>query len=107
MWHIFQPEDTIKIRDFLNKIAIEKGLRLDPHDDPIHDQSTYLDMHLRKRLYNEYGVKGKKSRILNIKNLVKLQHGLIFKKLIQCCNFTKFLIYFRTRLYNEYRVKGK
>ena len=60
LWHIFQPEDTIKIRDFLNKIAIEKGLRLDPHDDPIHDQSTYLDMHLRTRLYNEYGVKGKK-----------------------------------------------
>lgn len=59
LWHIFQPEDTIKIRDFLNKIAIEKGLRLDPHDDPIHDQSTYLDMHLRTRLYNEYGVKGK------------------------------------------------
>ena len=31
---------------------------MDPHDDPIHDQSTYLDGHLRERLYTEYGVKG-------------------------------------------------
>ena len=39
-------------------MAIEKGKRLDPHDDPIHDQSTYLDTHLRNRLYKEYGVQG-------------------------------------------------
>ena len=58
LWHIYHPSDTVKIRDFLNKVALEKGVRLDPHDDPIHDQSTYLDGHLRKRLYNEYGVQG-------------------------------------------------
>ena len=58
LWHIFHPSDTCKIRDFLNKVALEKGVRLDPHDDPIHDQSTYLDGHLRRRLYTEYGVKG-------------------------------------------------
>ena len=58
LWHIFHPDDTIKIRDFLKMIALEKGGRLDPHDDPIHDQSTYLDVHLRKRLYKEYGVQG-------------------------------------------------
>ena len=28
------------------------------HDDPIHDQSTYLDGDLRARLYREYGVAG-------------------------------------------------
>jgi lysine-specific demethylase 3 len=39
-------------------VAIEKGKRLDPHDDPIHDQSTYLDAQLRRRLYTEYGVQG-------------------------------------------------
>jgi [histone H3]-dimethyl-L-lysine9 demethylase len=39
-------------------VAIEKGKRLDPHDDPIHDQSTYLDAQLRNRLYKEYGVQG-------------------------------------------------
>ena len=42
----------------LCQVAIEKGKRLDPHDDPIHDQSTYLDTHLRNRLYKEYGVQG-------------------------------------------------
>ena len=40
------------------KVAIEKGKKLDPHDDPIHDQSTYLDSKLRMRLFLEYGVKG-------------------------------------------------
>ena len=28
------------------------------HDDPTHDQSTYLDGDLRARLYTEYGVRG-------------------------------------------------
>jgi len=58
LWHIFHNEDKNKIRDFLNKVALEKGMRLDPHDDPIHDQSTYLDAKLRRRLYQEYGVRG-------------------------------------------------
>jgi len=58
LWHLFHPTDTPKIRDFLNKVALEKGVRLDPHDDPIHDQSTYLDAKLRQRLYEEYGVRG-------------------------------------------------
>ena len=58
LWHIYHPGDTKKIRDLLTKVAIEKRKRLDPHDDPIHDQSTYLDAGLRRRLYEEYGVKG-------------------------------------------------
>ena len=40
------------------KVAVERGERLEPHHDPIHDQSWYLDGHLRKRLYQEYGVSG-------------------------------------------------
>ena len=59
LWHIFHPKHTIIIRSFLNQVAIEKGKRLDPHDDPIHDQSTYLDKDLRIRLYKEYGIQGK------------------------------------------------
>ena len=58
LWHIFHPSDTVKIRDLLKKVAFEKKKRLDPHDDPIHDQSTYLDGNLRMRLYTEYGVQG-------------------------------------------------
>ena len=59
LWHIFHPKHTVMIRDFLNQVALEKGKRLDPHDDPIHDQSTYLDQELRMRLYKEYGIQGK------------------------------------------------
>ena len=42
----------------MHKIAIEQGNRLEPHHDPIHDQSYYLDSALRQRLYKEYGVEG-------------------------------------------------
>lgn len=39
-------------------MALERGERLEPHHDPIHDQSWYLDGDLRMRLYTEYGVTG-------------------------------------------------
>ena len=58
LWHIYHPTDTTRIRDFLTRVAIENHKRLDPHDDPIHDQSTYLTAGLRARLYREYGVSG-------------------------------------------------
>ena len=58
LWHIYQARDADPIRDFLNKVALERGERLEPHHDPIHDQSWYLDGSLRKRLYTEYGVWG-------------------------------------------------
>ncbi|KAK7074250.1 Lysine-specific demethylase 3B [Halocaridina rubra] len=58
LWHIYHARDADKIRDLLNKVAIERGDKLEPHHDPIHDQSWYLDGHLRDRLYKEYGVEG-------------------------------------------------
>jgi len=58
IWHIFHPRDADKIRDMLNKVALEKGQILEPQTDPIHDQTVYLDTKLRKRLYEEYGVVG-------------------------------------------------
>lgn len=58
LWHIYAPRDANKIRDLLNKISIERGERLEPNHDPIHDQSWYLDGELRDRLYHEYGVEG-------------------------------------------------
>jgi lysine-specific demethylase 3 len=47
-----------KVLFFRHQVALEKGKRLDPHDDPVHDQSSYLDGDLRMRLYKEYGVRG-------------------------------------------------
>ena len=58
VWHIYNPRDADKIRDLLNKITVEKGQKLEPNTDPIHDQRFYLDTKLRKRLYDEYGVVG-------------------------------------------------
>ncbi|KAF2364150.1 JmjC domain [Trinorchestia longiramus] len=58
LWHIYHARDADKIRDLLNKVAIANGVRLEPHHDPIHDQSWYLDRPLRERLYKEYGVEG-------------------------------------------------
>ncbi|XP_017478881.1 PREDICTED: lysine-specific demethylase 3A isoform X2 [Rhagoletis zephyria] len=58
LWHIFPARDADKIRDLLNRVTIEKGFRLEPDHDPIHDQNWYLDDKLRARLFNEYGVEG-------------------------------------------------
>lgn len=58
IWHIYHPRDADKIRDMLNKVALENGHKLEPNTDPIHDQKVYMDSRLRKRLYREYGVIG-------------------------------------------------
>ncbi|CAG9759983.1 unnamed protein product [Ceutorhynchus assimilis] len=58
LWHIYEARDADKIRDLLNKVTIELGGRLEPDNDPIHDQSAYLDGSLRYRLYKDYGVQG-------------------------------------------------
>ncbi|XP_075722295.1 lysine-specific demethylase 3 [Rhipicephalus microplus] len=58
LWHIYNARDTDKIRDLLIKVALERGEKLEPHHDPIHDQSWYLDHELRDRLFREYAVKG-------------------------------------------------
>ncbi|XP_061186493.1 lysine-specific demethylase 3A-like isoform X2 [Saccostrea echinata] len=58
LWHIYDAMDADKIRDFLNKVGKERGEEIEPHHDPIHDQSWYLDVELQSRLYKEYGVLG-------------------------------------------------
>lgn len=58
LWHIYNARDADKIRDLLNKVALERGEKLEAHHDPIHDQSWYLDSNLRQKLYSEYGVEG-------------------------------------------------
>ncbi|XP_054708176.1 probable JmjC domain-containing histone demethylation protein 2C isoform X2 [Uloborus diversus] len=56
IWHVFNARDADKIRDFLNKVSEERGVKLNPHHDPLHNQGWYLDEKLRARLYKEYGV---------------------------------------------------
>lgn len=58
IWHIFEASDADRIRDFLLKIAVERGKLVGDDHDVIHDQNWYLDGELRGRLYSEYGVKG-------------------------------------------------
>lgn len=58
LWHIYDPCDSDKIRDLLNKVAKERGQHPEPHHDPIHDQSWYLDLELNDRLRKEYNVVG-------------------------------------------------
>lgn len=58
IWHIWEATDADRIRDFLLKIAMERGFKVEKDHDVIHDQNWYLDGELRKRLHAEYGVKG-------------------------------------------------
>lgn len=56
LWHIYDSRDADKIRDLLNRVSLERGMKLEKHHDPIHDQSFYLDKKLRDRLKKEYNV---------------------------------------------------
>ncbi|KAI8792891.1 lysine-specific demethylase 3B isoform X1 [Biomphalaria glabrata] len=58
LWHIYDAHDADKIRDFLNKVAKERGEIIEKDHDAIHDQSWYLDKELCDRLLKEYGVQG-------------------------------------------------
>lgn len=57
IWHIYEASDADRIRDFLIKIAQERGFRVADDHDVIHDQNWYLDGELRARLFKEYGAK--------------------------------------------------
>lgn len=57
LWHVFKQSDVVALRTFLNKIAEERNINPNLRSDPIHDQIWYLDAALRKRLFDEYGVK--------------------------------------------------
>lgn len=57
IWHIYEAKDADRIRDFLLKIAEERGFKVADDHDVIHDQNWYLDGELRARLYKEYGAK--------------------------------------------------
>ncbi|XP_065653392.1 uncharacterized protein LOC136071840 isoform X2 [Hydra vulgaris] len=58
LWHIFPAKSAEKIRIFLRRISVERGLKLSAYSDPIHDQAFYLDKPLLDRLKQEEGVVG-------------------------------------------------
>ncbi|KAL1922068.1 uncharacterized protein VTP21DRAFT_10710 [Calcarisporiella thermophila] len=55
VWDIYSQSDLPKLRAFLNKIAAEESY--DIPGDPVHSQVFYLDVKLRQRLFDEYGVR--------------------------------------------------
>ncbi|XP_075072431.1 putative JmjC domain-containing histone demethylation protein 2C isoform X2 [Mixophyes fleayi] len=57
LWHIYEPKDADKIREFLHKAAKEQCLEILPDHDPIRDQNWYLNKKLRQSLLDDYGVK--------------------------------------------------
>merc|ERR1711881_447233 len=58
----------------------------DPHDDPIHDQSTYLDKDLRIRLYKEYGIQaGACHQVRNLHNCIKIAEDFVSPELANNC----------------------
>ncbi|CAK9296126.1 unnamed protein product [Gordionus sp. m RMFG-2023] len=59
IWHVYEPKDVPRIREFLKKLSRENGnAEFLPHHDPIHDQEAYLNDECNKRLKLEYGVHG-------------------------------------------------
>jgi len=56
IWDIFRWEDTDAILALLHAVAREREVEIT--NNPIHDQLFYLDDSLRKRLREQYGVRG-------------------------------------------------
>ena len=56
VWDIWHGDDAPAICAFLRRVALEEGRAPPVHG--IHDQQTYIDARLRKRLADEAGVVG-------------------------------------------------
>nr|CAH8822415.1 unnamed protein product [Trichobilharzia regenti] len=57
LWHIFLPEDSVVLREFLSRVSEEEtGSPVESGSDPIHDQLFYLDQSLLDRLYDYAGI---------------------------------------------------
>lgn len=56
IWDIYRWEDTDAILQLLHAVARERDVEIT--SNPIHDQLFYLDAALRRRLRDEYGVRG-------------------------------------------------
>jgi len=56
IWDIYRWEDTEAILKLLHAVARERDIEIT--NNPVHDQLFYLDDTLRKRLRDQYGVRG-------------------------------------------------
>jgi lysine-specific demethylase 3 len=56
IWDIYRWEDTDAILSLLHTVARERDVEIT--NNPIHDQLFYLDDTLRRRLRDQYGVRG-------------------------------------------------
>lgn len=56
LWHIFKPTDADNIRTYLTLRDINKGKQIRSGNDPIHDQTSYIDKKMLQQLKNEYDV---------------------------------------------------
>jgi lysine-specific demethylase 3 len=56
IWDIYRWEDTDAILGLLHAVARERDVEIT--NNPIHDQLFYLDEALRRRLRDQYGVRG-------------------------------------------------
>jgi lysine-specific demethylase 3 len=112
LWHIFDREDTEKLRSFLKKVEncgvghVESR----PDCDPIHDQTHYLDDYMLKRLNDEQNVIGRAftqhtgetvvipagcpHQVKNLSNCIKIAVDFISPQNVADC----------LRLSNEFRM---
>lgn len=56
LWHIFKPSDADNIRTYLTLRDINKGKKISSRNDPIHDQTSYIDKKMLEELKSEYNV---------------------------------------------------
>ena len=56
LWHLFRQEDADKIRNYIAMKKLQKRETILSENDPIHDQTNYLDNEALKLLKKEYDV---------------------------------------------------
>nr|QDF21461.1 lysine-specific demethylase 3A [Brachionus koreanus] len=56
LWHIFKPNDADNIRTFLSLRDIKREKEIVNGNDPIHDQTNYLNKKMIEDLKSEYNV---------------------------------------------------
>ncbi|EGG08836.1 uncharacterized protein MELLADRAFT_77276 [Melampsora larici-populina 98AG31] len=120
LWHLYHAKDTEKLRQFLydhnsKKLGIPVEEVKRKYDDPIHTTRTYIDVEMRKQLWEEYGVKGYEIKqkpgeavfipaytahqVCNLANCIKVAADFVSPTSIERC--MKLKDEFRTQLHEH------